>query len=139
MIDMLSIFLTGFAFFVVAVSPGPATISNAIIAMSCGRKASLIYGVGLSCGLVFWGGIAASGMVAVLQSSLYLLMALKFFGGVYLIYLAYLSCKAAINNEDTYKNECTGATSSFRWFSRGFLLNVSNPKTAGPSHLNRGF
>ncbi len=70
MIDLISLASTGLAFFVVAVSPGPANISNATIAMNHGRKASLIYGLGLSCGLVFRGLIAASGMGAVLRSSL---------------------------------------------------------------------
>jgi len=73
MIDPLSLASTGLAFFLVAVSPGPATLSNSTIAMSHGRKTSLIYGAGLSTGLVFWGVIAASGMGALLQSSLYVL------------------------------------------------------------------
>ena len=67
------------AFFVVAVSPGPANLSNAAIAMAHGRRTSLIYGLGLSCWLVFWGLVGASGVGAVLQSSLYLLMALERF------------------------------------------------------------
>ncbi|WP_223294979.1 hypothetical protein [Marinomonas mediterranea] len=54
--DFVSLVSIGMAFFVVAVSPGPATISNATVAMSHGRKVSFIYGLGLSCGLVFWGG-----------------------------------------------------------------------------------
>ncbi len=129
MAEILPFLMTGFAFFVIAVSPGPATISNAIVAMSRGRNASLIYGAGLSSGLVFWGLIAASGMVAVLQSSVYLLMILKIFGGFYLIWLAYLSCKATINNKDTYLDECSNVVSGKKWFLRGVLLNISNPKT----------
>ncbi|WBA13676.1 hypothetical protein [Salinivibrio proteolyticus] len=38
MTDVLSLVSIGFAFFVVAVSPGPANISNATVAMSKGRK-----------------------------------------------------------------------------------------------------
>jgi threonine efflux protein len=56
MIDLFSLFSIGLAFFAIAVSPGPANISNATIAMSQGRKTSLVYGAGLSTGLVFWGG-----------------------------------------------------------------------------------
>ena len=52
---MFSLFSIGLAFFVIAISPGPANISNAMVAMSQGRKISLIYGAGLSIGLVFWG------------------------------------------------------------------------------------
>ena len=52
MIDLISLTSTALAFFVVAVSPGPANISNATIAMTYGRRTSLIYGAGLSCGLI---------------------------------------------------------------------------------------
>lgn len=65
-------------------TPGPATISNAAIAMSRGRKTSLVYGAVLSFGLAFWGLIAASCMGTVLQGSFYFLAALKFIGGLYL-------------------------------------------------------
>ncbi len=129
MIDLLSLLMIGLAFFVVAVSPGPANISNAVIAMSYGRKASLIYGAGLSSGLVFWGIIAASGMGAVLQSSVYLLMALKFLGGLYLLWLAYLSGKSAFKSQSDSAENTSQAISSKKWFIRGFILNVSNPKT----------
>lgn len=125
MIDLLSLASSGLAFFVVAVSPGPATISNATIAMSYGRKTSLIYGAGLSTGLVFWGLIAATGMGALLQGSLYLLMVLKILGGIYLLWLAYQSGRAAWRHEDVSAD----ITDDRKWFARGLLLNMSNPKS----------
>ena len=125
MIDLVSMASTGLAFFVVAVSPGPATISNATIAMSQGRKASLVYGAGLSFGLVFWGLIAATGMGAVLQGSLYLLMVLKVLGGLYLLWLAFQSGRSAFQTS----SEKTIAVGGSSWFVRGMLLNMSNPKS----------
>lgn len=125
MFDMSAILASGLAFFVVAASPGPANISNATIAMSHGRKASLIYGTGLVCGVMFWGLIAVSGLGAVLQSSVYVLMVLKVLGGVYLLWLAYLSGKAAYHGE-TSAYRLSGQN---KWFVRGLLLNISNPKT----------
>nr|WP_320165699.1 LysE family translocator [uncultured Methylophaga sp.] len=129
MLDPFSLFMIGLSFFVVAVTPGPANISNAIIAMKRGRKVSLIYGAGLSFGLVFWGVIAASGMGAVLQSSVYLLMILKVFGGLYLLWLAYLSGKSAFNPQAEDINDPSNIPTAKKWFIRGFLLNISNPKT----------
>lgn len=125
MLDIFSLASTGLAFFVVAVSPGPANISNATIAMSHGRRTSLVYGAGLSCGLVFWGLIAASGMGAVLQGSLYVLMVLKVFGGLYLLWLAYQSGLSAWRAEE----QTPVAPREQRWFVRGLLLNMSNPKS----------
>ncbi|MCV2402418.1 LysE family translocator [Marinomonas sp. C2222] len=126
---MLSLLSIGLAFFVIAVSPGPATLSNATIAMSRGRKISLIYGAGLSTGLVFWGIIAASGLGVILQQSVYLLMILKVLGGVYLIWLAFLSAKSAIKGDSLTINMESAPKDNSRWFIKGFLLNISNPKT----------
>jgi len=93
--------------------------------MSRGRKISFIYGAGLSCGLVFWGLIAATGMGAVLQSSLYLLMVLKVLGGIYLLWLAIQSARAAWSPA----TDVAVITGERRWFVRGLLLNISNPKS----------
>jgi len=125
MTDLLSLGATGLAFFVIAVSPGPATVSNAAIAMSKGRRISLIYGAGLSCGLIFWGLMAASGMGAVLQSSVYLLTALKILGGLYLLWLALMSGRSALKPTPSVPS----STGHERWFLRGLVLNMSNPKS----------
>lgn len=91
MMDMFSLASIASAFFVVAVSPGPANLANATLAMNRGRGASLVYGAGLSTGLAFWGVIAAGGLGVVLQQSLYLMTGLKILGGLYLIWLALVS------------------------------------------------
>ena len=115
----------GLAFWIVAASPGPANISNAMIAMRFGRKSSLIYGLGLSIALVFWGVLAASGMGTILQASVGVLAALKVFGAGYLLWLAWQSMRSAIKPQPlTPKKLPTGG-----WFIRGLLLNLSNPKS----------
>ena len=129
MVDLFSLLSIGLAFFVIAVSPGPANVSNATIAMSKGRRTSLIYSAGLSTGLVFWGVVAASGLGAILQSSVYLLMVLKVFGGLYLLWLAYLSAKDAMKANLDNIELIDENTSNKRWFFRGVIMNVSNPKT----------
>lgn len=129
MIDVFSLFSIGFAFFVIAIAPGPANISNATVAMSQGRTTSLIYGAGLSCGLLFWGLIAASGLGAILQGSTYLLMALKLFGGLYLIRLAFHSGKEAVSDKVSNIEKIKNSSSYRRWFVRGIVMNISNPKT----------
>lgn len=124
MIDLFPLFSIALTFFIVAVSPGPATLSNAVVAMHQGRKAGLIYGAGLSCGLAFWGLIAASGMGVVLQSSVYLLSFLKVLGGLYLLWLAFRSARSAWCHVS--ENEIT--TAKKNWFLQGLVLNLSNPK-----------
>jgi len=129
MIDVLSLVYIGFAFFIVAVSPGPANISNATIAMSKGRKVSLVYGAGLSMGLLLWGIVAASGLGVILQGSVYLLMFLKLAGGIYLLWLAYLSFKSSFKSTSAKSKNDYKAIGYPKWFLRGFVLNSSNPKT----------
>ena len=104
-------------------------MSNAAIAMSRGRKTSLIYGAGLSTGLVFWGIVAASGFGVILQSSVHLLMALKIFGGLYLIWLAFLSGREAICPDKQSLQVENDSKSHLGWFIKGVVLNVSNPKS----------
>ncbi|WP_085901826.1 LysE family translocator [Kiloniella majae] len=134
MIDFMSLASIGLAFFIVAVSPGPATLANATVSMSKGRKAGLIYGAGLSCGLGFWGIVAASGLGAVLQSSVYLLMILKVFGGLYLLWLAFQSARAAMKPDvekgtpSPDKKDIVHNSFIRGWFIQGLILNLSNPK-----------
>lgn len=125
MLELSALISTGLAFLIVAASPGPANLSNATIAMRHGRRTSVVYGLGLSCGLVFWGLVAASGLGAILRSSLYVLPILKALGGLYLLWLALLSmCSARQAGSST--NISPGVQ---RWFVRGLLLNLSNPKS----------
>ncbi len=113
---------TVLAFFIVTISPGPATISNATITMRHGRKIGFIYGAGLSCGLSSWGLIAASDMGTVLQSSLYLLMTIKVLGDLNLFWLAFLSARTALSQKaNLYLANKIG-------FYKGLILNMSNPK-----------
>lgn len=111
-------------FFIVAVSPGPATISNAVVAMHFGRRAGIIHGLGLTLGLAFWGVIAASGLGVLLKGSLYMMSSLKVLGGLYLIWLAWRSfsdaCRTEVEHQQT-PEKCN-------WFLKGMTLNLSNPK-----------
>ena len=125
MMDLAALAATGLAFFIVAVSPGPANISIAAISMTHGRGVGLRYGMGLASGLVVWGLVAASGMGVVLQGSVYLLMALKLIGGAYLLWLAWQSARSAMTAQETQ----IAAPRQARWFLRGLILNLSNPKS----------
>ncbi|MEM0989494.1 MAG: LysE family translocator [Pseudomonadota bacterium] len=116
----------GVAFFLVAVAPGPANLANAVVAMRSGRSASFVFSLGLTCGIGVWGAVAVTGMGALLQSSVYVLTVLKVLGGLYLLWLAWQSVRSATahGGADSFKHAAEG-----RWFLRGVVLNLSNPKT----------
>lgn len=117
------------AFLIVTVSPGPANIAVATVAMRHGRKPGQIFGLGLSMGLAFWGMIAATGMGAVLQASTNALIILKVLGGLYLLWLAVQSARTALWPRGPIKTDLAETKAhSGRWFWHGLLLNLSNPK-----------
>lgn len=125
---------TGFAailaaFFFVAVSPGRATLAISTVSAASGRRSGMVFGAGLRLGLAFWGVIAATGLGAILQTTTQFLAALKIAGGLYLLWLAYGSARSAMrpNDEATASRGALSPTEG-RWFLRGFVLNLSNPK-----------
>ncbi len=122
--NLESIIPIALAFFIVTVSPGPANIAVATVAMSSGRRNGLFFGLGLSIGLAFWGIIAATGLGIVLQASEVALFFLKILGGGYLLWLAYQSARLAIKPV----GKILKAQNNGRWFYRGLILNLSNPK-----------
>lgn len=124
MIDLTALAAMGTAFFVVAASSGPGNLAGATVAMMHGRKTGLTFAGGLASGLIFWGLLAALGMGAVLQSSATALFVLKLLGGAYLLWLALQSGRSAAKRAAPLPPGATGG----RWFFRGLILNLSNPK-----------
>ncbi|MEO1637824.1 MAG: LysE family translocator [Pseudomonadota bacterium] len=123
MTDMTPLFV---AFLIVAASPGPANIAVATIALRWGHGPAMRFGMGLGCGLALWGIVAATGLGAILQSSAIALTGLKIFGGCYLLWLAYQSARSAV----TPAGQVAQPKAQDRWFLRGLILNLSNPKAA---------
>lgn len=117
------------AFFVVAVSPGPATLAVSTVSAASGRRSGMTFGAGLGLGLAFWGIVAATGLGAVLQTTTHLLAAFKVAGGLYLLWLALGSARSAMRgNKASSQGGETPAPGGGRWFMRGLVLNLSNPK-----------
>lgn len=129
MIDWTGLATIFAAFFVVAASPGPATLAVSTVSASSGRKSGMLFGAGLALGLAFWGVVAATGLGAVLQTTTQLLILLKVAGGLYLIWLAYGSARSAMQaNAHKISLESHAQSGARRWFIRGLVLNLSNPK-----------
>jgi len=124
MIDFTALVAIGTAFFVVTASPGPGNLAGATVAMTNGRRIGLTFAAGLASGLTFWGLLAALGMGAILQSSANALFALKLLGGGYLLWLAVQSGRSAVRRGPQVALD----VASGRWYIRGLILNLSNPK-----------
>ncbi len=116
------------AFLVAAGSPGPATLAVAGTAMAAGRRAGLAIGAGLSIGLAFWGALTALGLGALVIGSPPALVALRIGGGLYLLWLAWKSARAAWTGAPPATAGAVDAP--LRLALRGLALNLSNPKAA---------
>ena len=115
------------AFAVVCVSPGPANLALATVAMSRGAGPAVAMAAGLAAGLAVWGVSAAVGLGAVMAASEAALTALKLAGAAYLLWLALGSARAALARAGEAR-EAAGAAAGGGWLRRGLVLNLSNPK-----------
>ena len=129
MIDWTGLASIFAAFFIVAASPGPATLAVSTVSAASGRRNGMIFGAGLAFGLAFWGLVAATGLRAILQASTHLLIALKVAGGIYQLWLAYGSARSAMRAAPEEPGLDSHIRSSEkRLFAKGLALNLSNPK-----------
>lgn len=121
---------TWLAFFVacwvISLSPG----AGAIASMSCGLQYGFWRGywnaLGLQIGLALQIAIVAAGVGALLSASAVAFSAIKWFGVVYLVYLAYRQWTAAPQVMAASGERPIGRPLTL--VLRGFLVNASNPK-----------
>ncbi len=107
-----------------AASPGPANLALSTLAMKAGRRSALSFGAGLTLGLWFWGVVAAVGLGAVLQTSIYAQLTLKFLAGIYFLWMAYHTGRAAMRP----KLDDQPQIATRKLFLSGILMNLLNPK-----------
>jgi threonine/homoserine/homoserine lactone efflux protein len=115
------------AFAIAAGSPGPATLAVSGTAMARGHRAGLAMAAGLTLGLALWGLVAALGFGTVVARAPAALMGLKLLGGAYLLYLAWVTGRAALAAGESAAVSPQGGAGR-RLFRRGLLLNLGNPK-----------
>ncbi|MFT6694557.1 MAG: threonine efflux protein [Paracoccaceae bacterium] len=108
-------------------SAGPATLSIAGTSMNEGRKAGLIFALGILAGSASLGLAAASGLSAVMLANAWVFEILRYFGAVYLLYLALKSLRAALKPGAALLLRSHRGTPA-QVFSRGLLIHLTNPK-----------
>ncbi|WP_374441498.1 LysE family transporter [Pseudomonas panipatensis] len=121
---------TWFAFFIacwiISLSPG----AGAIASMSCGLQYGFLRGywnaLGLQIGLALQIAIVAAGVGALLATSALAFSLIKWFGVLYLVYLAWRQWTAAPQALSASAERPIGRPLSL--VLRGFLVNSSNPK-----------
>ncbi len=108
-------------------SPGPATLSIAGTSMEQGRRAGLIFALGILAGSASLGLAAASGMGALMLANAWVFELLRYLGAAYLLFLASRALRSAMQPNSAMMVK-SHSGSGARIFSRGLLIHLTNPK-----------
>lgn len=113
---------------VLVITPGQDTFFILGRSLSGGRRSGIAAALGITAGSVIHTGLAAVGLSALLATSPYAFMAVKFAGAGYLIYIgvrALLAKASALPGERD-----AGESDAWSAFRQGVISNLLNPKVA---------
>ena len=134
--DQISVYLPGIilaytAFLLSIMSPGPNILAIMATSMNIGRSSGIALSLGVASGSFCWAMLTATGLSALLASYAVALTAIKIAGGLYLLWLAYKSFRAAASRHGIEARTLGGEGLSPRgYYLRGLMIQMSNPKAA---------
>ncbi len=105
-------------------SPGPAMVMAIRTTLASGRRAGILFGMGLGAMAALWTGAALLGLNVIFQMFPFAYMTLKMIGAAYLIWLAITTWRNASDPIETRGEISTGNT-----VLAGALVNLANPKS----------
>lgn len=119
------------AFLLAIASPGPNILAVIGTSMSVNRASGMALAMGVATGSFTWALLTVFGLSALLATYAWALLAIKIFGGLYLLWLAYKSFKSAASKHDIEATELAGGRRSpLGYFQRGYIIQMTNPKAA---------
>jgi amino acid exporter len=119
------------AFLLAIASPGPNILAVIGTSMSVGRSSGIALALGVAGGSFTWAILTVVGLSAVLATYASALLAIKIFGGLYLLWLAYKSFKSAASAHDIEAKELEGGRRTpYGYAKRGYIIQMTNPKAA---------
>lgn len=107
--------------------PGPDIIYVLVQSVTNGKKYGIATSLGLVSGIIIHTALVAFGVSAIIKQSESLFFAIKLFGALYLVYLAYQTYKS---EEELILEGNTSKNSLVKLFKQGFVMNVLNPKVS---------
>lgn len=126
MMDLSSLIVFMGALFVAAASPGPGIAAIVARVLGRGMKGALAFTAGIALGDVVWLTVAILGLAAVAQTFHGVLLAIKYAGAAYLLYLAWKLWTAPVGVQDVAPD--TADTKRVRLFLAGLAVTLGNPK-----------
>ncbi len=114
---------------ILVITPGQDTFFILGRSLASGRAAGIAAALGITAGSIIHTFLAALGLSALLATSQYALMAVKFAGAAYLIYIG---VRALLTRAESLPGAATQITGDGRWsaFRQGIVSNLLNPKVA---------
>ncbi|MGB6319231.1 MAG: LysE family translocator, partial [Litorimonas sp.] len=124
------------AFLVAIASPGPNILVVIGTAMGVGRPSRIALAFGGATGSFTWAVLTVLGLSALVTAYASALVVIKICGGLYLLWLAYKSFRSAISRHDIEVRELAGGRRTpGGYFSRGYVIQMTNPKVSGPHEV----
>jgi threonine/homoserine/homoserine lactone efflux protein len=105
------------------IPPGPDMAYMLAVGLQGGRRPALKAILGIGTGMSVYAGAVVVGVGKFAQSNPLLLEAIKMLGAAYLLWLAYVTVRRASRTSGA-----VGGTATDRWYLRGALVSVANPK-----------
>jgi len=114
---------------VLVITPGQDTFFILGRSLASGRAAGIAAALGITAGSVIHTFLAALGLSALLATSPYAFMAVKFAGAAYLLYIG---VRALLTRASSLPGAEAGSEFDGRWpaFRQGIVSNLLNPKVA---------
>ncbi|MGI9412085.1 MAG: LysE family translocator [Hyphomicrobiales bacterium] len=131
--DQIAMYLPGIAlaysaFLLSIMSPGPNVLAVLGTSMSAGHRSGLALAMGVATGSFLWALMTALGLSALIASYSTALIVIKVVGGLYLLWLAYKSFRAAASRHDIETITLAGGARGY--FLRVLTIQRTNPKAA---------
>lgn len=127
MFDLSTIALFTSASVLLALAPGPDNIFVLTQSALKGKLVGIVVTIGLCTGLIVHTGAVALGVAAIFQASALAFNLLKYAGAAYLLYLAWGAFRTGASTLDSREAR---ETSLWRYYLRGIIMNVTNPKVS---------
>ncbi|WP_378945527.1 LysE family translocator [Mesorhizobium sp. ANAO-SY3R2] len=122
--DMPALITFAFTALIIELTPGPNMTYLALVSAGEGRRAGFATVAGIALGLAVLGVVAALGVAELIQASDLLYELLRWAGVLFLLFLAFEGWRGEADVAATAKD------ADRRYFTRGLLTNLLNPKAA---------